>query len=61
MHIDEKLVNIIGSAELEKELQMDQEVVIVVKGSVVSTRDNSKQDGTVKRKYSVKIAEAYLK
>ena len=38
-------------------LEMDQDVTLTVKGSVVAIQDGSNQDGTVNRTYKLKAAE----
>ena len=61
MQINEHIIKVSGSANIEQGLVMDQEVTLIVKGSVVAIQDGSNQDGTINRTYKVKAAEVEVK
>jgi hypothetical protein len=55
MDINSKNIKISsGKSEIEKELQMSQDIEIVVIGSVVKIEDTDNQDGTINRCYVIK-------
>ena len=60
MQITEHIIKVSGKANIEHELAMDQDVTLVVKGSVVAIQDGSNQDGTINRTYKVKAAEVSI-
>ena len=62
MEINSKSIKISrGKAEIEKELQMGQDVEIAVIGNVVKSEDTDNQDGTVDRCYIVKAISVKIK
>lgn len=55
METKNKIIKITGSAEIEKDLELDQEVRLVVIGAVVKQEIGSNQDGTFDRITKIKI------
>ena len=53
--INEKIIRITGSASTDKILELGDDVVLLVKGSIVQTQDWDNQDGTKNRVYKVKV------
>lgn len=61
MHeVNEHIVRFSGTSNLADGLEMDSDVMFVIKGAVVKTEDKSNQDGTVDRIYTVKMTEVLL-
>ena len=63
MEINEKVLRIIGSANLPPEIEMaiDEDKTITLNGAVVDIRTPSNQDGTINKVYVVKILSAEIK
>jgi hypothetical protein len=61
MQINEHIIKVSGKANLPNELSMDQDVTLVLHGSVVKIEQESNQDGTVNQIYKVKVATAEIK
>lgn len=63
MKINENLIRIsAGKIPIDQELLMDQDIKLLVIGSIVKYEDASNQDGTVDRTYIVKgIIAEYVK
>jgi len=60
MKINEHLLRVsAGKIVIDRDLPMDQDIILTVRGSVVKYEDSSNQDGTVDRTYILKgeIAE----
>lgn len=56
MNINENLVKILAkAAPINKELTIDQEVVIGAKGTVTKVEDKTNFDGTINRIYHVTV------
>ena len=62
MTINEKTLKITGKVELplDKEIDYDQDLVVRCIGQLVKVEDGSNQDGTINRKYVVKISTAEI-
>lgn len=55
MKINEHLIKIsAGRIVIDRELPIDQDITLLVTGSIVKYEDTSNQDGTVDRTYIVK-------
>lgn len=63
MEINEKILIITGSASLPPDIEMevDDDKEVIIKGSVVDIRTPSNQNGTVNKKYIIKILSAEIK
>lgn len=63
MEINEKILKIVGSANLspETEMEIDQDKMVNIAGAVVDIRTPSNQDGTVNKVYVIKIISAEVK
>jgi hypothetical protein len=59
--INEHIIKVTGKANILAGLDSDQEVVLLVRGSVVKREEESNQDGTYNMIYKVKIAAVELK
>ncbi len=55
MEINSKFIKITGSGETDKNLELDEEVILTVKGSVVKVEEGSNQDGSKDRIFKIKI------
>lgn len=61
MDVNERLIKLTGIAITEETLQLDDEVVLEVTGSVVKVEERSKQNGTKDLIYVVKPAIVEVK
>lgn len=55
--INERIIKITGSACIDKKLELEQDVEIKIKGSVVKVEDAGNNDGTKNRIFKVKLIE----
>lgn len=61
MAVNERLIKVSNSVPINVELKMDQDVEVIIKGSVVKIEEGSNQDGTVDRKFILKSIQADVK
>ena len=57
---NEKLIKISSKTPIEKTLELGNDVVIKIKGSVVSTQELDNQDGTINKVYTIKPYKAEI-
>ena len=55
IEINEKIIRFSGSVNTNKNLELGDEILIRVKGSVVKVEDGDNQDGTKDRTFKVRV------
>ena len=58
--IDQKWIKVSGRMEISRILDIDQEVIVALKGDVVKKEILSNQDGTISIIYVIKPREAQI-